>query len=289
MLRALKSLLVNSHAKGRATVIFAVVCSLLIFTKNIKNMIFSRIFILMVLLTAMAQASVAQNEEIVFVPKKFYLSNDFDGSIISTAFDKGLFPLNNGVPTTVGTPRFTYFFNTGFNVNFDFNQHLGLFSGLSLKNIGFIEKITPLDSTVKRRVYTLGVPLGIRVGNIKKKNYAFVGGGVDIPFNYKEKGYVRRGNKVKFNEWFSDRTPSYMAYGFVGVSFKPGFYVKVQYYPGNFMNPGFTETITVNGIPTVNMPYAKYDIEMLMFSIGVDLRYGNKLKIKNKESAETIM
>ncbi len=279
----------NSYAKGIRTAIFAVACSLLIFTKNIKNMRFSRIFILIAMQAVMAQASFAQNEEVVFVPKKFYFSNSFDGAIITTAFDKGLFPLNNGVPTTVGTPRFTYFLNTGFNVNYDFNQHLGLFTGLGIKNIGFIEKITPLDSTIKRRVYAVGLPLGIRVGNIKKKNYAFVGGGVDLPFNYREKGYVRRGKKDKFNEWFSDRTPSYMPYGFVGVSFKPGMYVKVQYYPGNFMNAGFTETISAGGVSVVNAPYAKYDIELLMISIGLDIRYSNKLKIKKKESTETVM
>lgn len=250
---------------------------------------FRRIFILALLQLAVLPASFAQNEEIVFTSKKFYFSNDFDGSIITTAFDKGRFPLNGGIPTTVGTPRFTYFFNIGFNVNYDFNEHIGLFSGLGLKNIGFIEKITPLDSTIKRRVYALGVPLGIRVGNIKKKNYAFVGGGVDLPVNYREKGYVRRGNKDKFNEWFSDRTASYMPYGFAGVSFKPGFYVKVQYYPGNFMNPGFTETITVGGVSVPNTPYARYDIELLMFSIGVDLRYSNKMKIKKKEASETMM
>ncbi len=250
---------------------------------------FRRIFVLALLQAAIIPVSFAQNEEIVFTSKKFYFSNNFDGAIISTAFDKGVFPLNGGIPTTVGTPRFTYFFNTGFNVNYDFNQHIGLFTGLGLKNIGFIEKITPLDSTIKRRVYTIGLPLGIRVGNIKKKNYAFLGGGVDLPFNYREKGYVRRGNKDKFNEWFSDRTPSYMPYGFVGVSFKPGFYVKVQYYPGNFMNSGFTETITVGGVSVPNTPYARYDIELLMFSIGLDIRYSNKMKIKKKEASETMM
>ena len=80
-----------------------------------------------------------------------------------------------------------------------------------------------------------------------------------------------------------------MPYGFAGVSFKPGFYVKVQYYPGNFMNPGFTETITVGGVSVPNTPYARYDIELLMFSIGVDLRYSNKMKIKKKEASETMM
>lgn len=250
---------------------------------------FSRIFLLVLLQATIITSSFAQNEEVVFRPKKIYFSNSFDGAIITTGIDKGLFPLNGGRATTVGTPRFTYFFNTGFNFNFDFNQHIGVFTGLGIKNIGFIEKITVSDSTIKRRVYTIGLPLGLRVGNIKKKTYAFIGGGVDIPFNYKEKRFVRRGNKEKFNEWFSDRTPSYMPYGFVGVSFKPGIYFKVQYYPNNFMNPNFTETITVNGVAVPSTPYIRHDIELLMFSIGFDIRYSNKMKIKKTESTEVQM
>lgn len=253
---------------------------------------FCRIFLLVIAQAAVVTASFAQNEDIVFAPKKLYFSSSFDGALITTALDKGIFPLNSGMATTVGTPRFSYTFpiiNAGVNVNFDFNQHIGLFTGLGIKNIGFIEKITASDSTIKRRVYTIGLPVGIRVGNIKKKNYAFIGGGVDIPFNYKEKRYIRRGNKDKFNEWFSDRTPSYMPYGFAGVSFKPGMYIKIQYYPNNFMNPNFTETITVNGIAVSNAPYVRHNIELLMFSIGFDIRYSNKMKIKKRESTEVMM
>lgn len=250
---------------------------------------FRRIFLLALAQAAIIPASFAQNEEIVFAPKKLYFSNSFDGAIITTAIDKGIFPLNNGMATTVGTPRFTYILNTGFDLNYDFSQNIGVFTGLGIKNIGFIEKITVADSTIKRRVYAIGLPLGIKLGNMKKKNYAFIGGGVDFPFNYREKRYVSRGDKEKFNEWFSDRTPSYMPYGFVGVSFKPGIYIKLQYYPNNFMNPAFTETVTVNGVATAIAPYSRHDIELLMFSIGLDIRYSNKMKIKKKEASETMM
>lgn len=229
------------------------------------------------------------SDEVVFYPKKFYLSNSFDGMLFTTAFDRSAFNLNGGMPTTVGTLRFTYFFNTGFNVHYDFGDHVGIFSGAGIKNIGFIEKIKPLDSTVKRRVYTIGAPLGIKFGNLKRKNYGFIGGGVDFPFNYKEKGYVKRGDKDKFNEWFSDRTPAIMPYGFAGISFSPGIFVKVQYYPANFLNPSFSETQVFNGTNVTVKPYSLYDISLLMFSIGLDIRYSNKMKIKHKEHHEPMM
>lgn len=241
------------------------------------------------LCSAPAYAHEPGSDEVVFYPRKFYLSNSFDGLIFTSGLDQSTFPLNGGLPTTLSTPRFTYFWNTGFNVHFDAGQAVGFFSGLGIKNIGFIEKIKPLDSTVKRRVYTLGVPLGIKFGNLKRKNYGFIGGGVDIPFNYKEKGYVKRGDKDKFNEWFSERTPSYMPHFFAGVSFNPGVYFKVQYYPNNFMNTAFTENVDVNGVLTPTQPYAQYDVQLLMFSIGLDIRYSNRMKIKHKSHHEESM
>lgn len=246
---------------------------------------------LAITLLAPQQASAHEpgSEEVVFVPRKFYFSNSFDGSLFTTAIDNGVFPLNGGTPTTLGTVRFTYFINTGFNLNYNFNNYIGLFTGLGVKNIGFIEKIKTLDSTIKRRTYNVGLPIGIKFGNVKRKNYGFIGGGVDIPFNFKEKGYVKRGDKDKFNEWFSDRTPSYMPYGFAGISLNPGIYIKVQYYPNNFLNPAFTETTTVNGNTVTSTPYALYDVSLLMFSIGLDIRYSQKMKIKHKEHHESMM
>jgi len=106
---------------------------------------------------------------------------------------------------------------------------------------------------------------------------------------YKEKGFVKRSKKDRFHEWFSDRTASYMPYAFAGVCMKPGIYFKVQFYPGNFMNPDYSETINTGGVAIVNKPYTRYDIEVLMFSLGIDIRYGNRMKIKHKEHHDNIM
>lgn len=254
---------------------------------------FPRLFLSLFVPAALVCSAVSAQEagvtEVVFAPKKFYFSNCFDGAMLTTAMHSGAFNLHPTIPMTVSTPRFSYFWNTGFNLNYDFSKNIGIFTGLGIKNLGFITKVKPTDSTIKRRVYNLGLPIGLKIGNLKKKTYAFIGGGVDLPFNYREKGFINRGKKEKFNEWFSDRNAAYMPYAFVGVSTKPGIYLKVQYYPGNFMNPDFTETTVVNGVTTVSKPYAVYDIQLLMFSLGFDIRYGNKMKIKPKEHAESMM
>ncbi len=196
--------------------------------------------------------------------KKFYSSNALDACIFSTS------TLQKPGVTKLSTLRFSYILNFGFNFNYDFNKHLGVFTGIGIKNIGFIDKIG--DSTIKRRVYTIGAPVGIKFGNLKKRTYGFIGGGVDLPFNYREKGFIKRGKKDKFNEWFSDRTELIMPYVFAGISLDPGIAFKIQYYPTNFMNTDFTETSS-GALPVITKPYAGYNVNLILLSIGFDIRY----------------
>jgi len=199
---------------------------------------------------------------------RLYWSNSMDAAIFSTSLMQ-----RTGQSQRLTTLRFSYIVNFGFNLNFDFNRHFGLFTGAGVKNIGFIEKFA--DSTVKRRVYTLGVPLGVRIGDLSRRNFLFLGGGVDVPFNYREKGFVDRGDKEKFNEWFSERTPSFLPYLFAGVSASPGITFKLQYYPGNLLNRDYTTTVQFAGGQTSTYrPYAVYEhTNLLMLSIGVGINY----------------
>lgn len=209
--------------------------------------------------------------------KKLYASSTLDASIFSTAFMSS--PNSN---QSLGTIRYTYFINLGFNLHYNFSKSVGVFSGLNIKNIGFIEQVKTLDSTIKRRVYTLGIPVGIKMGNLKRKNFGFFGGGVDLPFNYREKGFVKRNDKEKFSEWFSDRVPAVMPYIFAGISVDPGLTLKLQYYPGNFLNADHTETITsVGNIAVVRQPYANYDVQLFLVSLGIDI--GSKKGITKKK------
>lgn len=229
------------------------------------------------------QANTEDTTEIAVVitePKTFYWSNGLDMAIFSSAtLDK---PGNDDVLTPL---RFTWFINFGMNINHDFGNHFGVFSGLGIKNIGFIEKFHSLDSTVKRRVYALGAPLGFKIGNLAKRNFVMLGAGADLALHYKEKGFIRRGNKDKTREWFSDRTPLIMPNVFLGASFAPGITVKAQYYPGNFLNKDFTQN--VGGISV--QPYAGYDVNLILLSFGIDIHYKKVRVFEGKDDDKRTM
>jgi len=225
---------------------------------------FNKLIALTVLLAAPA-FSFAQKKQ---TPTgKAYFSTGIDGYLLSTTLRQ-----KAGESMTFSTPRFTAFLHLGLNVNYDFNKNIGLFTGINVKNIGFIEKFDAPDSTVKRRVYTFGIPLAVKLGNVKYGKYLMLGGGIDFPFNYKEKGFVKRNDKAKFNEWFSSRTPAAMPYVFIGAHI-PLMAVKLQFYPANFMNNSYT-TLDANG--NKYSPYANYDVQLAMLTLGFDITYKPK-------------
>lgn len=178
-------------------------------------------------------------------------------------------------------PRFTIFFNVGTNYNYDFSNNFGIFTGLNIKNIGLITK--PNDSVkLKQRVYTMGVPLGLKFGNMRDGFFFFLGGEYDLALNYKEKYFFEGDKKSKFNEWFSDRTPLLMPSVFAGFRFNPGFGLKVQYYLNDFYNKDFTQT--VNGVK--EQPYkdlkAKMMFVTLSYNFGLRFDAGQHHKSKGK-------
>jgi len=218
--------------------------------------------------------SVNTGDQTVHPAGRWYISNALDGAILSTAsYEKP------GVSRQLSTLRFSMI-NIGYNFNYDFDEHFGIFTGIGIKNIGWIEKIA--DSTIKRRVYTIGVPLGFKLGNLKKKHYGFIGGGLDVPFNYREKGFIKRGDKQKFSEWFSDRNAATMPYLFVGMSYAGGTTLKFQYYPGNFFNTSYEQT--TNGITT--HPYQGYNANLMYITLGIDMAHKSHPKKKKDAGTE---
>lgn len=199
--------------------------------------------------------------------QKLYLSTDFDMFLLSSSI------LDKGGSSKLTPVRFTAIPFLGININYDLGKNFGLYTGINIKNIGFIEKLHNPDSTVKRRAYTIGIPLGIKIGDVKYGNYVILGVGADFPFNYKEKGYTSRGDKTKFNEWFSDRTMRVMPYAFAGAHLMPLLTVKLQYYPSNFLNQSFT---TANSQGQAIKPYQDYNVSTIMFTAGIDIPFSPK-------------
>lgn len=212
--------------------------------------------------------------------RKFYVAGGLDGAIFSTAtihHDGAYNPstgTNNPNVNTMGITRFTYFVNGGFTFNFNFSPSVGLFTGVDIKNIGYIEQDNGF--TTKRRTYNVGAPLGLKIGNMSDKgSYFFFGGGMDVAINFQEKYFKERNNKTRINEWLSDRTPRTMPYVFAGISFNNKVTVKGQYYVNNFLNVDYKDQ---NGVAI----YSGTDVHLIMLSVGFNMNVHVGTKHKSK-------
>src|SRR5690606_36670945 len=110
----------------------------------------------------------------ILVDRKFYTASGIDGLIFSSAM-----LTRTGVADRLTPLRFSLL-SLGITLHYDFSRSFGANTGVGIKNIGFIEKFSGPDSTVKRRVYALGVPLAIKLGNLKERKFIFAGDGADL-------------------------------------------------------------------------------------------------------------
>jgi hypothetical protein len=158
--------------------------------------------------------------------------------------------------------RWSPVFNLQTFRNYDFTQHVGFFHGFGIRNVGFIYEIPGTDSLKKYRTYNLGIPLGLKLGNLNGF-FVYAGYEFEIPINYKEKTFVGERKTDRFNVWFSDRTEWWTQSAFVGLNFPGGLNLKFKYYLNNFFNKDFTET--VNG--TRVQPFKDFDAHVFYISL----------------------
>jgi hypothetical protein len=163
----------------------------------------------------------------------------------------------------INTPvRFTCFFHMGIFEHFDFSDKVGIYTGGAIRNVGFTS--TNGDTMIKRRNYYIGIPLAIKIGNLKNDNYVYGGVEGEFALNYKEKLFVSEEKINKFNVWFSDRTNAFMPSAFVGLNFKSGVNLKFKYYLKDFYNKNFT----TGGVKI----YDQVESQMFYFSLSLNLR-----------------
>ena len=200
--------------------------------------------------------------------KKWSTSGSADASMFQMAI------LELGNEQSFSTLRYSLFFNTGFHLNYHASKNVRIFSGLNIKNLGLIQRD---DTSInKYRAYTIGAPLGLKIGD--KKEFFLIGGGVDFPFNYKEKHWNKgdKKNKDKGNEWFSNKVNPVLTYGFLGYRFQNSLTAKIYYYPTNFWSDSY-------------QPGNRSNIFMLTlgFDIGKSNRPGIKVAPKKKSNNVT--
>jgi hypothetical protein len=152
--------------------------------------------------------------------------------------------LDGGSPESINAKmRFTGFFHWEQDWHMDFTDHVGIYSGFALRNIGLIMNDSRLNdafnySKIIRRSYNLGVPLALKLGSFDNHFYVFGGGELELLFHYKEK-YWENGQKYKTSEWFSNKTKRFLPSVFAGVQFPGGLNLKFKYYLDDFLNHDF--------------------------------------------------
>ncbi len=159
--------------------------------------------------------------------------------------------------------RWSPVFNWQLFSNHDFTQHVGMFYGFAVRNVGFVYDIPSSDTMKKYRTYNIGIPIGIKLGNI---NGGFIYGGYEfeMPFHYKEKTFVNGDKKEKIQVYFSDRVNWYTQSVFAGINFKRGFNVKFKYYLDNFFNPNYSE---VNAAGVRVKPFSDFNAHVFYIAL----------------------
>jgi hypothetical protein len=142
------------------------------------------------------------------------------------------------------TVRFSPVINLQVMVNKDLSKHFGLFTGLALRNVGYItnDYRDPSDSLVydkKFRSYNLGIPVGFKIGNVEG-TFFYAGYEVELAVAYKEKTYDN-GDKIdKITGWFSDRQEIFQHGFLAGIELPRGVNLKFKYYLSEFHNRDYT-------------------------------------------------
>jgi hypothetical protein len=177
--------------------------------------------------------------------------------------------------------RWSPVFNGEGLMNHDFTQHMGIFYGLAYRNVGFIYKPTA-DTLKKFRTYNLGIPVGIKLGNLDG-TFLYGGYEFEMPFNYKEKTFIDEVKKEVFDVWFTDRVNWYTQSVFFGINFKGGTNLKFKYYIDPFFNRNFSQTVA--GVAT--KPFEKLEVNVfyiaLSWNVFKDVKSYNKSRF-NKQA-----
>jgi len=152
-------------------------------------------------------------------------------------------------------------------VNIDKTDNFGLFTGLSVRNVGFIYDVPGTSTRKKYRTYNLGIPVGVKIGNLSK-SFLFAGYELEVPVNYKEKTFINEDKEDKDNIWFSNRVNTFNHSLMLGVQMPYGATLKFKYYLTNFFNKDYTATDS-QGVQF--KPYANMDVNVFYFSLSFGL------------------
>ena len=195
--------------------------------------------------------------------KKLYSSTSFEIIFSLANVDADTMEVNNIV-------RFAPVFNFQWLLNYDLGKNFGVFGGADIRNLGFIREL-PNTSPVekyKHRVYTLGVPLGIKLGNLDKGIFVYGGYEIEWAWNYKQKEFQNNDKVKKTVTWNPKQVNQWQSSVFVGLNFPYGMNIKFKYYFDNLLNQDY---IAYNDAGAPYKPYAGQNSQIFYFSLNFNM------------------
>ena len=187
----------------------------------------------------------------------------------------------NGLNTKIDADpivRFSAFFNSLQQFHFDFSNAFGLYTGIGVRNVGFINEFKDSSATtpgsdgfrisdvkVKQRQYALGIPLALKLGSMSKNFYIAVGAELELFFNYKQKVFYND-SKQKYSEWFSNKSNLLNPSFFAEVNFPKGQFIRFRYYLNDFLKEN-SNGINVSSANS-KLLYDSSPSELMYISIG---------------------
>lgn len=198
--------------------------------------------------------------------------------------------------------RFTLFFHIGEYLHYDFNNTVGLFTGLGIRNVGMItQEVLPqtvalsgqdvayTNYNIVRRQYFLGLPLAFKIGDFGKNFYLFAGGEYELGFVYKQKywsdTFNRDGDKTKYDDWFGSETPLFIPSVFAGMQFPGGVNVRFKYYLDDFLDNTYTKNANSQDGGDFNVGDLSRYSESQVFYVSACWQFINGEKKKKEDSA----
>jgi len=148
--------------------------------------------------------------------------------------------VNDGGTNLPNTIRFTCFFHVQHQFHYDFGKFMGLYTGFSLINVGFINTIPipnqEASATIKQRSYSIGIPLGLKFGNMPSGNYLAFGAEGECMFAYKQKILFDGNKSIATDSWFSNKDVNlFNPSVFAELRFHNGTYIRFKYYLLDFL------------------------------------------------------
>ena len=220
--------------------------------------------------------------------KKVLLISIISAIILKSGFCQKIYPTSslefifsfadvevNNVNQNTGV-RFSVFFNYGQQWHMDFTDKIGMYTGGYIKNIGF--KIKENDRVDIHRVYSVGVPLALKLGSFKNHLFFYGGGQYEMFLHYKHKQKTDD-DKTKTSQWFSDRVNLFTPSVFAGIQFPKGLNVKFCYYLDQFLNQDFSGSSF-----NEQVDYSQWNTQVFYISLSINMKTSSYKKIIKKES-----